>query len=297
MGLGKDIWRIGVAQAPVDQIAARGLDGCAVRWIDLERPFSFLADPFGLWRGDRLHVFAEAYDYRTRHGVIDHLQFDAGLDLLTRRTVLREPWHLSYPFLLEADGETWMAPEAYGSGAFTLYRAAAFPDRWEPAARLALDTAAIDPTLFRHRDLWWLAYSPNGTQVDKQGKLHLAFAERLTGPWTPHAGNPVRIDLTSSRPGGAPFLLDGRLQLPVQDCSRTYGGAIRLLRIDELTPDRFTAEAGPPITAPVSAGRYRDGLHTLAACGGVTLIDVKRIDRSAAGLAIGVGRRLGRWRA
>jgi hypothetical protein len=295
MGLGKDIWRIGLVAAPADQIAAHGLEDSAIRWVAGERPFSFLADPFGLWRDGALHVFAEAYDYRTRHGVIEHLLFDVGLELQSRRTVLQEPWHLSYPFVLEAEGETWMLPEAHRSGALTLYRAAEFPSRWEPVLRLELDTAAIDPTLFRHDGLWWLAYSPNGTQAEKQGQLHLAFAERLIGPWTPHTGNPVRRDRASSRPGGPALRVDDALRLPVQDCSRTYGGAIRLLRVDELTPDSFRAEAGPLLGPPASAGAFQDGLHTFAACGPVTLIDVKRIDRSPRGLAIDVARRFGRW--
>jgi hypothetical protein len=296
MGLGKDIWRIGVVEAPADQLATGGLADCAVRWVAGGRAFSFLADPFGLWRAGRLHVFAEAYDYRTRHGVIEHLQFNGGLELETRRTVLQEPWHLSYPFVLEAEGATWMIPEAHRSGALTLYRAADFPGGWEPVVRLPLDTAAIDATPFRHAGLWWLAYAPAGSQAEKQGRLHLAYAERLAGPWTTHPGNPVRRDRASSRPGGTPLLVDGVLHLPVQDCSRTYGGAIRLLRIDELTPDRFHAEAGPPIRPPASAGPFQDGLHTFASCGPVTLIDVKRIDRSPAGLAIEAARRLRRRR-
>lgn len=293
-----DIWRIGLVRQPITAFAAAGaLDQASITWLPEEPPFRFLADPFGLWRGGVLHVFAEAYDYRTRHGVIDLLTFDGDLTLTSRRTILREPWHLSYPFVLEADGEIWMAPEAHRSGALTLYRAAAFPDRWEPVVRLALDTPAIDPTLFQHEDLWWLAYAPSGPQSSKQGRLHLAYAETLTSPWTAHPGNPVRIDLGGSRPGGTPFLHDGVLTLPVQDCRQTYGGAIRLLTIHALTPDRFDAEAGAPITAPASATPHVDGLHTLSACGDLTLIDAKRIERSWGGLAIDVGRRLGRWRS
>lgn len=292
MGIGKDIWRVGVVRASASAIAAGGLEGREIGWLDLARSYAFLADPFGLWRDGRLHLFAEAYDYRTRRGVIDHLTLDGELQLTGRRTVLAEPWHLSYPFVFEAEGETWMLPEAHRSGTLTLYRAAGFPERWEPAGRFALDTPAIDATPFRHDGLWWLAYSPDGGQAEKQGRLHLAFAERLTGPWTPHPGNPVRMDRTSSRPGGTPLTVGGALHLPVQDCSRTYGGAIRLLRIDQLTPERFAAEAGPAIGAPAAAAPYLDGLHTLAACGPVTLIDVKRIDRSPAGLWIDVRRRL-----
>jgi hypothetical protein len=291
-----DIWRIGLVEAPIADVARR--PDLPVRWLAEEPAFRFLADPFGLWREDRLHVFAEAYDYRTRHGVIDRLEFDADLTLLARRTVLREPWHLSYPFVLEADGSVWMMPEAHRSGAVTLYRGVGFPDRWEAVARLELDTPAVDPTPFRHGGLWWLAYSPSGSQAMKQGHLHLAHAETLTGPWRIHPGNPVRIDRASSRPGGTPFLdHDGVLTLPVQDCTATYGGAIRLLWIHELTPDRFRAEAGPALAAPTTAGAYSDGMHTLSACGDITLIDVKRIDRSLGGLAIDLGRLVGRWPA
>jgi len=293
-----DIWRIGLVEAPITAIAAAGaLEGLPVRWLAPGPAFSFLADPFGVWRGGRLRVFAEAYDYRTRHGVIDVLEFGEDLALTARRTVLREPWHLSYPFVFEVDGEAWMAPEAHRSGALTLYRAAAFPEVWEPVARLDLDTPAIDPTVFRHEGLWWLAYSPCGPQSSKQGRLHLAYAEALTGPWRTHPGNPVRIDRTSSRPGGAPFVHDGVLTLPAQDCARTYGGAIRLLRIYGLSPERFEAEAGPAIAPPATAAPYVDGLHTLSACGDLTLVDVKRIDRSPGGLAIGAARLVGRWRA
>ncbi len=290
-----DIWRIGIADAPIARVARR-LGETSIHWLPEEPPFTFLADPFGLWRDGRLHVFAEAYDYRTRHGVIDALTFEPDLTPVSRKTVLREPWHLSYPFVLEADGETWMLPEAHRSGALTVYRAKNFPDRWEPVARLELDTPAVDATPFRHGGLWWLAYAPSGSQAMKQGRLHLAFAEALIGPWRVHLGNPVRIDLASSRPGGTPFVDSGALILPVQDCTATYGGAIRLLHIHELTPNRFVAEAGPPLTAPATAGHHADGLHTLAGCGGLTLIDVKRIDRSLGGLSIDLGRRLGRWR-
>jgi hypothetical protein len=275
----KDIWRVGVVAAPIADLLAPGaLTRHAVTWLPEEGALKFLADPFGLWRDGRLHVFVEAYDYRDRHGIIDVYELDADLQVLAQRTVLREPWHLSYPFVFEADGETWMLPEAFRSGALTLYRAEAFPDRWVPAAKIALDDVAIDATPVFHEGRWWLFYAPAGTSAqDKIGRLHVAFAERLTGPWRAHPGNPVRQDLASSRSGGTPFLgADGRLVLPVQDCTRTYGGAIRPLRISVLTPDRFEAEAGEALVAPPAFGAYTDGLHTLAAAGPVTLIDAKR---------------------
>lgn len=278
---GRDIWRVGLVEAPIADVARRGFPPSApVHWLAEEGRLKFLADPFGLWRDGRLHLFVEAYDYRTRHGVIERIELGADFSPIQRSVVLREPWHLSYPQVFEADGETWMLPEAYRSGGLTLYRAAAFPDVWEPVVRLALDTPAIDATPFRHDGLWWLAYSPAGPQRWKQGRLHLAFAERLTGPWRTHPGNPVRDDLASSRPGGVAWVEDGLPCLPVQDCTRTYGGGIRKLTIRKLDSDRFEAEASAPFGLPPDAAPYLRGFHTLSACGPVTLFDVKRIDRS-----------------
>ena len=288
---GRDIWRVGIAAGSISEIAAaESLSETLVTWLPEEPGFTFLADPFGIWRDGRLHLFVEAYDYRTRHGEIQLIELCEAFVPVRRKTVLREPWHLSYPHVFEHEGEVWMAPEAHRSGALTLYRAAAFPEVWEPVVRLDLDTPAIDASPFRHEGLWWLAYAPTGPQRWKQGRLHLAYAEDLTGPWRPHPGNPVRIDRASSRPGGSVFRLEGQLILPVQDCSQTYGGGVRMLHILKLTPDSFEAEAGAAIQPPRSAGRYRDGLHSLSACGEVTLFDVKRIDRTLHGLTAGLFR-------
>lgn len=277
---GRDIWRVGLVEAPIIDIARRGFADAPVRWLPEEGHLKFLADPFGVWVDGRLLLFAEAYDYRTRHGVIELIELGADYAPVRRSVVLRAPWHLSYPQVFQADGDWWMLPEAYRSGALTLYRAAEFPHRWEPAVRLELDTPAIDATPFHYDGLWWLAYSPAGPQRWKQGRLHFAFAEKLTGLWRLHAGNPVRDDLASSRPGGTAWIEHGLPRLPVQDCTRTYGGALRVLTIMELSPRRFEAEAGAPLAPPPSAGPYSRGLHTLSACGPVTLFDVKRVDRS-----------------
>jgi hypothetical protein len=279
MPIRKDIWQIGAVRAPLAEILETGLGKREIAWLQDMPALQFLADPFGVWRDGRLYVFAEAYDYNTRHGVIDVLAFDASYRLLERRCVLREPWHLSYPFIIESDGEVYMMPEAFRSGRVTLYRAVEFPHRWEPTQRIVLDHAPIDATPVFHNGLWWLFYTPATTRLAKVSALHVAFASALTGPWTPHPRNPVRLDASSSRPGGTPILKDGVVVLPMQDCRATYGGGLRALTVTTLTPNAFEATVGETMTL---AGF--DGMHTLSAAGDVTLIDAKRFHLSAASL-------------
>ena len=285
-----DIWQTGIVRAPMPEIVARGgLAGLDIVWLPPERPFTFLADPFGLWRDGRLHLFVEHYDYRTRHGAILCLVFDAALNLVDRRPALRAPWHLSYPFVFEAEGETWMLPEGWRSGTLTLYRATTFPFAWEPAAALPLDGPAIDPTPFFHDGRWWLFYTGARDKATRQSELRLATADHLLGPWTPHPANPIRRDRSGGRPAGTPLLReDGSVWLPVQDCARTYGGGIRMLHLPACGGGPLSSTLGAPLSAP--SDLRIDGMHTLSACGAVSLIDVKRIERSGRGLMIDLAR-------
>lgn len=283
MPIKKDIWRIGAIRAPLRDVIQSGLVDHEIVWLQDMPALSFLADPFGVWRDGRLYVFAEAYDYRDRHGFIEVLTFDASLNLLDRRTVLKEPWHLSYPFIVEADGEIYMMPEAFRSGGVTLYRAREFPYVWEPVQKITLDHAPIDATPVFHNGLWWMFYTPATTRAAKVSALHVAYADTLHGPWTPHPGNPVQVDVSSSRPGGTPLVIDGALVIPMQDCRETYGGAMRPLHITTLTPTAFAATPGAAMAIP-----GEDGFHTLAGVGDLTLVDAKRFHVSRASLALDV---------
>lgn len=295
MGLRKDIWRPAIVQAPIDEIIRRGsVEGLPIQWLPPMGSFQFIADPFGIWRDDKLYLFVETYDYRVRVGAIEVLIYDENLRKIGRAPVLNEPWHLSYPFIFEADGETWMLPEAHRSNKLTLYRAVDFPTGWEPAHVIELDHVPVDATPLFHDGLWWLLYTSASREADKMSALHVAWAEKLTGPWTPHPMNPVRRDVSSSRPGGTPAIVDGKIVLPVQDCSETYGGAIRALTIETLTPTKFEAVIGDRIVPPAGYAPYVEGLHTLSAVGDFTLIDVKRTELSAHGLSIEVRRETGK---
>lgn len=289
-----DIWRTGIAHQSMADILATGRIEGLVTWLPESVPYRFLADPFAIERDGRLHVFAETYDYRTRIGGIDVFRFEEGLAAPIRSPALREAWHLSYPALIESGGETYMLPEAHRSGRLTLYRAVDFPHRWEAAAVLDVPENPVDATPFFHEGRWWLFYSPATDKAAKVSRLHIAFADRLAGPWQAHPGNPVRVDKAGARPGGTPLLVGDALFLPVQDCSQTYGGGLRALRIQRLSPTHFEAELSSPIAPPPAATGFDEGLHTLSACGAYTLFDVKRIDRSLGGKVVNLRGRVRR---
>ncbi|MGV3580072.1 glucosamine inositolphosphorylceramide transferase family protein [Brevundimonas sp.] len=275
-----DLWRSGFVRRALTEVHADGVGARAVTWLPDQGPFAYVADPFGIAREGLVTVFAEHFDYRSRRGEIRYFQYDDDI-LVGQGVAIAEPFHLSYPQLIEDGGELYMLPEGYKSGGLTLYRCVRFPDQWEPAHRI-LDVPAIDATVVKHGGKWWMFHALPGPADRAMRELHVAQADSLIGPWTPHAANPVRSGFHASRPGGTAYEVDGVLHLPVQDCAGTYGAAINLLRIDALTPETFQAAVVRRFDAGDLLDGYADGFHTLSGHGDVTCIDVKGIRRSPA---------------
>ena len=186
------------------------------------------------------------------------------------RTVFRNDWHWSYPYVLEHEGETYCIPETADAGEATLHRLT--DDGFEPVATLLPGVAVLDPSLVLHDGRWWLFCTHRDGPLLNTA-LHLYGADALTGPYRPHPDNPVKLDVGSARPGGTIFRVDGALFRPGQDCRGDYGAALVLHRIDELSWDRFRET---PVTTLRPGGPYPAGLHTLSIGHGLVAVDAKR---------------------
>jgi len=231
----------------------------------------FAADPFPIARGGKHYIFYESLDYATDKGVICAQQVDADGPVGTPVRVLEEPWHLSYPFLIEEGGTLYMIPEASVSGAISVYRCVDFPGKWECVARLFDDVEAADATIFRHAGRFWM------TSVTREGvggysdTLRIHYAPDLFGRWEEHARRPALVDARFARPAGAVVEIGGHLLRPVQDCAFGYGKRTIIMRIDALDAERFE-QTQVGVLAP---GDHWPGtrLHTINRSGRLECVD------------------------
>ncbi len=261
-------WSVGVTDMPISGFLTEATPN--IRWVQEQGRSRYLADPFALEHEGRVVALVEDYDYATHRGVISSVDLDGNG---RPEVVLDTGVHASYPYLFEEAGEIYCVPETYQANEVRLYRAVDFPRRWEQVATLVKGMAALDATVFRHDDRWWLLCTD---QADgSNSKLHVFYASELLGPWEPHALNPVKTDIRSSRPAGTPFVHEGSLFRPAQDGSESYGGGVTMTRIDELTPTTFSEQIVKRVLPPES-GPYRDGIHTLCAVGSRTVVDGRR---------------------
>jgi hypothetical protein len=276
-----DHWNIGLVQSPVNEFL-KDNRSFPVNWLPDPPPNQFRADPFVINRDEDVYIFFETFDYKLAKGAIACMPLGKDRPAEAKLAIAGYN-HLSYPFLIEYEGEMYCVPESSASGEVVIYRAVNFPDEWIKAATLLPDFAGVDPTLFHYAEYWWLAATDRYDGPDY--KLHLWYAKDLLGSWHPHYNNPVKMDICSSRPAGTPFVFRNELYRPSQDCSKGYGNKIVLNRVRRLSPVAFEEEPASMIL-PDSLSPDIDGTHTLCAAGQITLVDGKREEMALKSLAV-----------
>ena len=217
----------------------------------------YWADPFIVARDNQYHIFIEEKMYAPLHlppfslkmggekeggrvGQIVCLILDEEGNPKSHQVVLERPYHLSYPFIFEHRGETYMLPETAQNRTLEVYRCVRFPHQWEFAKTLMDDIYAVDATLLEHENKWWLYANVKEKGGSSLDALHLFFSDDpLSNHWIPHPRNPIVRDIRSARPAGRIFMQDGKLIRPSQDNSRRYGYAIKFNRIIKLNETEY----------------------------------------------------------
>jgi hypothetical protein len=222
---------------------------------------SFIADPF-IWRsGSSWHLFFEILEKGSGRGVIGVATSPDGIVWRYQREVLREPFHLSYPLIVEDCGRLFMIPECAKSGFVRLYSTTNFPFDWVHECNL-LEGPFRDPSVFRHGDHWWMFVTDEGRN------LRLFSSPVLAGPWAEHPASPVvRDSPRHGRSGGRPVEWQGGIIRFAQDGSDGYGTRVWAFRIDELDKDRYreTEIEGGPVIGSSGSGWHADGMHQVDA--------------------------------
>ncbi len=257
-----------------DQVPLNALDGSGFSPIEPPRGF-FWADPVPV-KGNGSHfIFLEELPFASGKGHISVIQIDAAGNWTPPTKVLERPYHLSYPFVFEWNGDYYMVPETASNRTVELYRADPFPFKWTLEKVLLENIKAVDSTLAFRDDMWWMfaATMPyEEISDDNFMELNIFYAEAPCGPWFPHPKNPVKSDSRNSRPAGGLIMSNAELLRPAQNCFRAYGNAISINTIELLTTKDFSEREAWKIEPSIFRGARR--IHTIGRCEGLTVVDL-----------------------
>lgn len=219
----------------------------------------FYADPFIMAWKENECIFFEDYDHKAKKGRIS-----AQILGVNSFVVLKEPFHLAYPFLFIYKGGLFMTVDS-GLGDLRMYRFASM-EKLELIYARRFEYLIHDPTVYFDGDLWWLfCSSTNDT-------LHLYYSGNpVSNNWTPHRLNPVVIDAAGARPAGALFMRDGKLFRPAQDYTSKKLYALRMKEIVTLTTANYVERDAGSIKP-----EWNDdvqGIHTFNSNGDMAVFD------------------------
>jgi hypothetical protein len=230
----------------------------------------FWADPFPIQVKGRNYIFFEELPQGAAKAHISVIEVDREGRASAPRKVLERDYHLSYPCLVEEEGELYMIPETAHNNTVEIYRCVDFPAKWALERVLMRDVFCADATVHREGDQWWMFANAAAPGEEINDELHLYSADRLLGEWKPHRGNPVKSDVRGARPAGRLFRRGSGLYRPGQIGAPIYGSGIALNRVTRLSKDEYLEEEDRRIV-PLDASTL--GIHTINRAGDLTVTD------------------------
>lgn len=196
------------------------------------------ADPFLFPFNDELFLFFESQAV-SEHGRIEVIKTADLKKFESLGEVLKEPFHLSYPFVFECGSSVFMIPESYAANKVVLYKFEEFPNKLI-RSRVLLNGGYWDSSAIKHNGVWFLfTTSSIGLEIFYTDDLE-------NGRLTAHPLNPITTDPKYSRCGGCPLVVNDELCRIAQDGSGEYGRNIHILRINELSETAYDEEIISP---------------------------------------------------
>jgi hypothetical protein len=266
-------WIIGLCEGDIEEIIRSRNFNLNIHWL-LRKPYNrFFGDPFPIQSKDgNIRVLLEEYEYRKDYGNISLIEFDTKLKEVTHKTLLDTKSHLSYPFVFNEKGKTYVFPESRQAGKLSCYEFDALNESMSFVKDI-LNYPLLDSTILKHNGKYWIFGTIS--ENDKDYILLVFFSDNLLGPYIPHKSNPVKRGLDGTRSAGSFIEVDGEIYRPTQNCSEDYGMSIAINRLTEINEDKITEE--PYMTISVKGRRsFRFSMykiHTLNVLGKTILVD------------------------
>ena len=269
-------WHIGLARIDVGELISNSQYNPDYKWLPIKTPNRFFADPF-IFRTPEgnINVIYEDFSVDDLYGKISLATVDEQFRPVFNKEMLDTGSHLSYPNVFLENDKTYIIPESSKNGHVISYEYDFESKSLINPIKIIQNLPLLDSTILVFNNKYWLFATKRGE--DSNSKLYIYYADQMTGPYTSHAGNPVKDCLNGSRPAGNFIKVGGEIYRPSQNCAEYYGKSVTINKITLLNETEFAEEPVMEIIPPPKSG-FNYGIHTINVMDDVIVIDaLKRI--------------------
>jgi len=255
-------WSIGVLEgsSPLELSEVKNITNPIITAKDItDIDARFVADPFFAYTNKKYYVFFEALNRKTGLGEIGYAVSSDLKNWEYKKIILKEAFHLSYPYLFLWKNEYYMIPESNQDRSVRLYKASNFPDKWKYVGNILNGYPFSDPSIFRYMDKWWLFVT-----IPESDILNLYYSDELLGEWKYHPANPIiKSNKHYARPAGRVIIHNGLPYRVTQDVEPYYGIQVFAFEITELTENTYSEKlvSKEPIITKSGQGWNARGMH------------------------------------
>lgn len=260
----KSKWSIGIytGQSIFDFVSTENIKNPVLTAKDVTDVMAeFVADPFMIRDKDTWYMFFEVLNSFNNKGEIGLATSNDGLHWNYQQIVIKEQFHLSYPYIFNFQNEYYMIPESYEANSIRLYKAVDFPTKWEFVKTLIDGKDYVDSSVFNFHEMWWMFTSSSQSDI-----LRLYYSDDLMGQWIEHPQSPIIKDnLNIARPGGRVVVCDRKIFRYTQDDEHLYGNQVRAFEITDLTTTTYEEKAVKhnPVIKGSGYGWNKTGMHNI----------------------------------
>lgn len=205
---------------------------------------SYWADPFFLEHNGLKVLFFEELDISGK-GVISALTLTEHFEIIEKKVIIDEDFHLSFPNVFIENNQVFMIPESASSNKVILYHCENFPFDWTQKKIILDETKLIDIVWTKFENKYWLfANKIEDFEYENNERLNLYYSlDFLSDKWLAHPQNPIVVNKKNARNAGKIINNNGKIIRVCQNCKNSYGENLSFCEIKSLTSTLYMEKA------------------------------------------------------
>ena len=258
-------YNIGIIKGNIGDILSN--DNPEIVWLKHKYKDRFFADPFLIKQDDDYYyLLVEEYSFWNEKGIITLLKVKKNdFSLVEKKTIIEEPYHLSFPFCAE-NGNT-IIPESVAAKETYVYSFDINQMAITEKKKL-LDVGLIDGVYETFNGVDYLFASKIVNP-----KLDLYAFKKVDGVYQECDDNkPIISDITFSRSAGRFFTYNGETFRPTQDCLERYGKRIQIVKINKVCDNKLEFTPYKSIDSS-KYPPFDETMHTFNVYDGFVIVD------------------------